>query len=390
MSEIRKIEHKADQQKFTELAAYCFADEIGWSNRIFPLDGEDVAFGYFNGSELSSAMISKGFTSQVFGELVPSNGISCVVTAPPFRNRNKIGQLLSYVINFDYKKGRLFSALYPFRFGFYQKFGYGSIGAAMSSIFKPQEIRFAKIPSGKFILFDGNQKQLDDLIHVYNEWVLTYNFGIKIEKPSLEKFIDQRQFDNDYIHLYYNAKGVCEGFLRYHLKTLKPFVVRMEIKKFAWINPVAFATLLYFIWTHRDQCFDVQWITPLNIPINFLTFEPRIDQRTAFAWMARPLNIKRLLELKAAQISLDNQIVFSVEDEIIAENTGTYSIQGKAVTKETFRNENFVPLDLFSSLLFGGLSLSDAVSCGILNINCGTELEKFFTLNRNNYISEMY
>ena len=390
MQTIRLIENENDQKQASDLAAYCFVDETGLSKRIFPLGSADRFLGLFDGETLASAVLSKGFLSSLFGEVVPSSGISCVVSSPQYRNRNFVKLLLTKVIKEDYEKGKLFSALYPFLYRFYQKFGYGSLGPASFYTIDPRDIRLTGSPSGQFAPFLGTDKQLDDYYNIHNKWVQTYDFGIVLKKPSIEKFQDQCKFDKDNILLYYGMNGDCEGFIRFHLKTLQPFVIRFELRRIAWAHVEAFKALMHILWVHRNQCQEITWTAPLNVPINWITMEPRIDHKYTFLWMARPLNLQKLLSMKAEKNPINGKFTFSVKDEIIPENSGTYTIEGNTVVQESFQDKNTLTLDAFSSLLFGGISLKEALLAELVNYDFPAEAENFFSINRNIYISEWF
>lgn len=390
MEIIRQIQNEKDQKQFINLTAYCFADETGWTEQLFPLDADDRAFGLFVDENLTSAAISKDFTSCIFGEIVPSSGIACVASGPQYRNKKHVRKLLSQVLREDYEKGRLFSALYPFQFQFYQKFGYGSIGMAYIYNFKPNDIHLSHPPSGWFVPFDGTEKQLAEMYRTYNTWVKNFDFGILLKTPALDVFKEKLEKEKDSIFIYYNQLGNCHGFIRIHLETLRPFFVRLKIKKIAWANPTAFRVLLHFLRNHRDQCQDIEWTVPACIPINWITQEPRIEQKCVFLWMARPLHVKRLLEMKARKISFDDRFIFSVQDEIIPENSGTYLVKHDKVEKQSFRDENTLPFHLFSSLLFGGISLKEALLVGLVNTKISPEIGAFFSLNRNIYLTEVF
>lgn len=126
------------------------------------------------------------------------------------------------------------------------------------------------------------------------------------------------------------------------------------------------------------------------LPLPWLTKEPRLEQYNNFSWMARPLCVKKLLELKATSNTSDEKITVSVQDDIIAENTGTYTVERSSVKKEPFREENVLPMLLFASLLFGGLSLKQAKFAGLVSMSGGEAAEKFFSLNRNIFLSEKF
>ena len=80
----------------------------------------------------------------------------------------------------------------------------------------------------------------------------------------------------------------------------------------------------------------------------------------------------------------------TIIDEIITENSGTYTIEGNAVIKDSFKDKNTISLPMLSSLLFGGVSLREAVLAGIVTGNLSSEAEKFFSLNRNIFLSEFF
>jgi len=388
--EIRRIESGSARDQFVYLMDYCFKDETGWTQRMFPLPSEDRAVGLFDGDRLAAALLSKGFTSRIFGETVPSNGIACVVTAPQYRNQRAIRKLLSLVLREEHERSALFSALYPFQFSFYQKFGYGSLGHTVGYIFDPNDIRVPALTSGRMIPFNGSDRQLEELFDVYNQWVQQFDFGILRPKPTAEKFGQSLSVDKSSVFLYRNEKEICQGFIQFHFKTLRKFVVRLKVTSMAWNDAAAFQSMLHFLWTHRDQCKTIKWAPPPALPLSWLTREPRVEQYNAYSWMARPLHVPELLRRKAANVPGEGQTIFSITDEVIPGNTGTYVIRGSEVVQEPFRGINVLPFHLFSSLVFGGISLSQARLAGLVPANGDDMGDSFFSFNRNIYLSEKF
>ena len=386
--EFRQIETEKDCNQYIALMDYCFKDETGWTGRMFPLPPEDRAFGIFDGDKLAAAMLSKGFTSRIFGKTVLSNGIGCVATAPQYRNRKFIREIFSSVLREEYEKGSLFSALYPFLFDYYQKFGYGSLGNVVAYIFDPSEIRKPEPRPGRIVPFDNSTRHLDDMFSAYNQWVQNFDFGIIRPKPILEKFVQMTEADKAHIFLYYNEEETCQGFIQFYFKTLRKYVIRLKVESMAWVDSSALGALMHFLWTHRDQCSDIKWTPPPILPLVWLTKEPRIEQFCNYSWMARPLHVEKLLQLKAELNPTKAEIKFSLLDEILPENDATYIVRGSSVSKEPFEAINVLPFHLFSSLLFGGLSLKQARFAGLVSMSRGEEAEKFFSLNRNIFLSE--
>jgi len=390
MPEVRNIRDVNEQRQFSRLAAYCFQDETGWTNELFPLIPNDRAIGVFDGQRLIGGLLVKDFSGFMYDEPVRFSGIACVMSTPEYRNNGHVKLIMPQVIQDNFQSGYVLSALYPFKFRFYENFGYGSLGHNYHYSFLPQSIRFHQPPAGTLVPFDESEKQIGDIFKVHERWIQQFDFGISLPTPERQKFLDNLSREKDHIFLYYDASGACAGFIRFHLKSLEPFVTRMELRQIAYATPEAFRALMYLLWTHRDQCNEITWMAPVGIPVNWVTVEPRMSQKCIYSWMARPLNVPLLLQMKSRQHPVNGKISFSIEDEIIGENTGTYIIEGDQVKKESYQTSNKIPFSLFSSMIFGGISMQQAQLIAPLDMPLTSVWEQFFSINQRIYLSQLF
>jgi predicted acetyltransferase len=387
-SQIRPLSSESEEDAFKKIVRYCFNDLLGWSERIFPLRFGDRAYGAFSGSVLESALMTRAYDSKVFGTWQKMSGISFVESLPEHRNKDNISGLMKRALVEERDRGAIFSTLYPFKFRYYEKYGYGYVGGFVNAAFQPDDIA-APAPSGEFIPFGGTDSELGEMTSVYGAWVSQFSFGIKPRPLPPDDARAEIEWSKDRIVLYYE-NGKCKGFLRMLKVIDAPFLAHLEVRKIAWADEAAFMALMYFLKKHRDQIREVKWQMPPSLPLALVTCEPRIQLWRSSDWMARPLDLRALVALKAKANETELPIVFSVRDPELPENTGTYTIEGNDVRKADYTGVHEMPLPILSTLLFGGWSLSDAKLAGRVSLDLPAEYESFFSRETKMFISEYF
>ncbi len=377
---IKLINSKKDKEQYIDLIRYCF--NIPESELIFlsQLDKDSYAFGYFQDKNLKAAMISHSFTYNLWGQTIAGNGIGAVATYPEIRDTGLISKLFEYELKNQYKNNQPVSTLYPFIFSFYRKFGYGSLGHYTIINIDPKQINFKKIKHGYFKKY--NIKHADKIYSLYNTWVCNYDFGIIRDKNEKSRLFETYKSKKIHNYVYYDAKGNVKGFLKYELKEKTKYGKIIYIRYISWQDKEAFEDLLAFLYFHRDQCIEIEWTLPQSIPIELLFNEPRIEQKYVFSWMARPINVLKLIELKLKNTCINKSFNFSLKDDYIEENTGSYYIEDSKVTKKEYTGENDITVSDFSSMLFGAYTAEE------LSIDMDNEFLN--TKNNNIFLSEFF
>jgi len=389
MEEVREIITTTEQHHFKNLAFYCFPLRKGWLDQLFPLVSGDTCWGVFKGKELACGAVIKNYMANIYSSLECMAGISVVGTAPQYRNRGYVSKLFSFILKRERSKGKIFSSLRPFKFKFYEKYGYGYLGYTLNCTFLPKNIRTLPKPKGIFLPFSFEEKQLKHLYDINDNWIKKYNFGILSRRLDVNVFGDQLKWSRDYIMLYY-SEGDCTGYIRYHLHPRENEYFELEIIKTCWKNPEAFCAIFYFLWTHRDQCRKIVWKSPSNVPLHMMLENTPFSQTFFHEYMVRPLDVKRILDLKASINPSRENITFAIEDPVLPDNTGNYSVEGTCVNKKPYNNEKAIPLHIFSSLLFGGNSFEQTILAGQLTGDFSEAVLKFFCKDSNIFISELF
>lgn len=413
--EIRKLSSDSDRQQFKALAAYCFNDHDGfWTPRIFPQMGNSWGAGIFEEDKLLAGTLSVRHPVLFDGKVYELSGISGVVSTPESRNRGLVRQVISWLLQKDREDGCSVSALYPFLFRFYQKFGFGTAGAGQTYTFKPESLRFRTAPSGKLepwpgnrlpLFFSGHSEQdggkdkqsapsesvLTPLMEVYNSWVSRYQLGIPMTQESAAHMVKTLARDKRYLYVYRTASGDVSGWILFSFENYGRFMNRLHVHRCAWSNPEALSALLWFLWSHRDQVIEISWRKGGSPDISQWVEEPRIDIKVIQDWMFRPLHVQKLLEQRVKRSGFDGRVKISLQDPIFSDQCATYVIDGGTVAQEPANQEYEVDFPLFSSLLIGSKRADDAALAEKIPPATGIQsADRLFARNEDIFLTEFF
>jgi predicted acetyltransferase len=386
---VRALKGTAEQKRFTAIARYCFNDQNGWTDRIFPLRFGDRAWGAFSGRILESGLVTRVYRARVFGTTQPMSGISLVETPPEFRNHNNISALFADILPREHKNGNTLSALYPFSFQYYGKYGYGIVGGPVQARFAPEDIALENPVAGEFRAWNNTPNDLKAYYSLSAAWTERFSLGVTPRPLPLREFSRYLEWNKEHI-VFYLHDGEYRGFVSFHKHIIDKFASELHIRKIAWEEDEDFRSLMSLVKSHRSQVREVYWYMPAHLCLELVMREPRINLAKASDWMARPLDLPALCRLKAQQRPPRTEIVFSVKDDILPLNTGTYHVRGDKVTRSAFDGKTALPLSVLSSLLFGGYSLAEARLSGLVGPGLLAGAEDFFTRDRAVFFNEFF
>jgi predicted acetyltransferase len=387
MSEIRVIETRPEREAFRELARYCFVDTVGWIDRVPPAGArEGAAYGVFEGDRLLSALISRNYACSLFGETAGMAGISAVATWPEERGKSRVSELMAHAIRRDREEGKSVSSLYPFKFSFYEKYGYGFVGESSLYRFSPYDVRGLTPPGGEWAAFDGSPEMFGGYLDVFSRWARSFDFACLPALDSRDELRAQLDADKEHCYLLRTAREV-KAVLRYALVVTGPFSKRMEVRRAAWTDAEGFRGIFHFFVKHRDQVPEIDWRTCGGLGLHHMTGEPRIYCAVSRDWMARPLDLPGLLARRAEAEGFKGPAEISITDDLIESNTGTYLIEDGGVKLIRRKGGDTIGLPLFSSLLFGGMTYREAVLAGHV---LEPALEPLFARRRPVWLTERF
>jgi predicted acetyltransferase len=296
-------------------------------------------------------------TVYVHGKQMNMGGVSSVATWPEFRRNGLVKELLTNALNYMRENGQVLSYLHPFSVPFYRKFGY-----ELAFNEKIYTIPFEKLKRNWDVKGYVRRRELDvSLINsVYNQFAKRYTGAIVRD----EKWWKQRVLKDDaHLAVAYDESGIPVGYIHFEVKDKKFTVIEM-----AYSSLTGLKLLMQFISNHDSMAETVELVVPENDNIPLLLDEPRFDTKVDPYFMARVVDVGEFL--KQFPLATDESISIYVEDLIIPENTGLYSLRqssgGVTQLKSRAQAEVTCSIQQFTAMFLGYKRPTELYQLGLI------------------------
>ena len=357
--EIRQLTPE-DREAFAKLGRYAFEPVKNTYEDVVPEDYEKThpylkdmtqVYGKFDGKDLVAAGAFFSTLLMNRQKELPMAGIWGVSTKPTHRRKGFIKQILAYLLKEMYSNDILISTLYPFKFSFYEQYGWKLAN---------ENQRF-HIETDKFITKPVNRTVrevygLDHIKEVYSNIVLSSKYNYMTKRTDNEWRMKVNPKNPGYLFVCYDENEIpcgyiIERFLDYELQITEGLDKSGEsiyLSEIFWYERETRQALFNFLKTHDDHR---KYILFSSAESNLLASlkEARIKANEVFPGsMARIVNLKGVIE--SFEYPIDVQFIIHVKDDICNWNNGNFSIKisnGKAVIEKSDKNPE-VTIDIGS------------------------------------------
>ena len=385
-----------DREAFARLARYAFEptkntyeDSVPEDFELTPwLDDMSQIYGIFEGETLVSA--SAFFTSAlvVRKKEFPMGGVWGVATSPHYRNQGLTRKMFNKILQEMHSNGVLTSVLYPFKFSFYEKFGYKLVNEHHRYQIEIRDIIFRSVKDRSV----REVFELDHLKKAYAKVVASckYNYMVKRTKADWRRKINPKK--PGYFFVCYDEEDSPCGYVivRFEEKGATDYEKSEEtiyLAEIFWLDRNTKQALFNFLRAHLDHR---KYILFSSADPNIMSFvrDAYIKECKVLAGsMARLVDVQSVLE--AFDYSQDTNFVLQVGDETCAWNDKTYQFtveQGEARLEETKEKADvIIDIGPLSQMVFGYRTASQLYESW--DINCSTEmltiLDRLFTVQTN-------
>ena len=337
-----------DREAFAKLAQYAFEPTKNTYDNVIPEDFEESkphlkdmsqVYGYFDNDVLVST--SAFFSSVVIirKKELPMSGIWGVCTAPSYRNKGLVRQTMITILKEMREKGILISTLYPFKFSFYEQFGWKL--ANVNHRYHVELSKFISRPVANRTIREVNT--LDHLKEVYSKVAgEKYNYMVKRNEDDWRRRINPKE--PGFLFVCYDTQDNPCGYLvtRFmeHLPPDAEGVDKSEqtiyLPEIYWDDRETKQALFNFLRTHVDHRKYVVFSTADSNMLSFLG-EARIKANEVFPGsMARVIDVVSVIE--AFDYSVEADFVLKVKDSECDWNNDSFRMkvsEGKATLKRT-------------------------------------------------------
>ena len=337
-----------DRKAFARLGRYAFEPARNTYEGVVKDDFEETQphlkdmsqiYGYFDKGVLVSSYAY--FTSVVVirKKEFPMSGVWGVATAPHYRRKGLIRKLTLLTLEKMYKEGIPISCLYPFKFSFYQQFGWKL--ANINHRYHIETDKFIYHPVPDRVVREVFE--LDDLKYIYSNIAgKKYNYMVKRTEDDWRRKINPKE--PGYFFVCYDAKNNPCGYIIARFMEHEPpqdggiefSAQTFYLQEIFWNDRKTKQALFNFLNKHTDHRKYVVFSTPDPNILDSLT-NPRVKANEIFPGsMIRIVDVKTVLE--TLEYSEDIELVLKVNDQMCKWNNKTFNFiatGGKTNLEET-------------------------------------------------------
>jgi predicted acetyltransferase len=372
--ELRRY-REGDMDALARLGVAAFGASISdWEKMFDPaqnarLDLEQVHVIEEDGEVRASTTVLP-LESFVRGEPRPMGGVSAVMVHPAYRRRGFAGELMRAVLCDMREREVALSLLSPFAHAFYRVFGYELVSEGIEYRLKPPDLPTSPEQSHLRAYVEGD---LPSLMRLYE--VEARRHALSVSRSEGHWKSDEVMKDKDIA--VYGRDGEVEGYILYEIsgwqedrdprRTIKVDELVAGTRRareglisfMAGLNPMVYGIRLY---APRGE--------PLHPYLKSSYVEARIE----------PDQMLRLVDVETAlgylELTPEEPLVLDVEDDVIPENAGQYTVGGGEVVHGA-ETEHVVSLDVrrLAQLYAGYLPPRDLARHGLVEASSPRALD---------------
>ncbi|MHA2172282.1 MAG: GNAT family N-acetyltransferase [Candidatus Kariarchaeaceae archaeon] len=394
-----------DREAFAKLGRYAFEPVKNSYEDVVPKDFEEThphlkdmsqVYGGFDGKDLVSSSAFFSTSIMIRSKELLMAGIWGVASKPTHRGKNQVRKLLSHILKAMNDKKIVISTLYPFKFSFYEKFGWKL--ANVNQRYHIETDKFLTQPVNRIV---REVYQLDHLKEVYSNIIISSKYNYMTKRTDNEWRMKINPKNPGYFFVCYDENEkpcgyLIERFLDHELQITEGLDKSGEsvyLSEIFWYDRETRQAIFNFLKTHVDHR---KYILFSSAEPNLLASlkEARTKANEVFPGsMARIVNLKTILE--SFDYPLDVDFVLYVKDDICEWNNGKFRVKisnGKAVIKKADEKpEVTIDIGSFTQMVVGFTNASALYETW--NIDCSKEflstLDRLFPL-RNNFFRDFF
>lgn len=255
------------------------------------------------------------------GQSVPTLGLAGVSVAPEARGHGVALGLVRAALVAARERGLVLSTLYPSTYGLYRKAGYELAGCHCRSTLELRALGRSRRSASIEPLEDGAEPEVEAL---YREVARRRN-GYLDRGPYVWNRVrrPEREPARGFAAM---RRGEIEGyvFLRPALAATMP--MELVLSDFVARTPEAVHTLYAFLSDHVSTAARATY-TGGPVDARLMALPERVSKTTIEEyWMLRIVDVRAAL-LGRGYPAIDASIAFEVEDDLLPDNSGTYSLR---------------------------------------------------------------
>ncbi|MFB6153603.1 MAG: enhanced intracellular survival protein Eis [Halodesulfurarchaeum sp.] len=363
--------------------------------------------GLFEAGELRSVCAHQFFRTSLRDDWFEIGGLSAVATPPEFRRQGHVSTMLASVLE-EYRDRDVFlSALWPFDYGFYRKFGWEMGTRLAVETGPPDALDFAH-DNGHGHFERMNPDDWDALHEVRLEYGSGYDLTVDRTEEWWRKRIFSGWESDPYVYGWMDD-GEVRGYVVYRLSEDDDGDTELVVWELAYVDHDARTNMLRFLANHDSQVHQLRRYSPPDDLLIDSIPDPRAFEYTIKPGaMVRVVDVIQALEAISYPRDLSSTLSILVSDPMVDWNTGVFDVvfeDGVATVERrehssspdsggTETKESDVALDIasLSQLFVGYRTVSDLADSGAISVSDSTAAETLESAfpSRNCFLGENF
>jgi predicted acetyltransferase len=352
-SEIRLLTKEEMSQ-----AGYIWSQAFGFGKRRADTEeenrpdatyGNTFAVGAFDEAGLQAVLEIFDYRIYLGAEcVVPMGGVGGVACLPASRGKGYAGQLLRFALGRMHELGVLTSALFPFSWEYYRKYGWEWVGT-----FRDYKVSTSCIKSDPETEYVRAATVADREIvkEIYTTYAKRYR-GCMVRNEGVWYFLNDTKEQYTFTYLY-ERDGLAEGYLIYRAGKEE----ETRLCEFIALTGRAQRALLGLLRRHEMQTKRFCWSAPLDDTMWSQYFHWDIETSLRNTPMGRVVDVAGAIRAWKPAREVQGSVVFSLQDTHAPWNTGTWEVEfggGEAQVQPSQKTPQLaMDIQAFSQAYFG-------------------------------------
>lgn len=324
----------------------------------------------FEGVEVIATATSHAFQQWFGGRAVPCSGIAAVAVLPEHRGQGLARKLLSEMLARRREDGDAISALYPANSQLYRSLGYEYGG--LRPQFSAPVGEFPKSAAGSLEAFSPGD--IGALRDCFEEMARHHN-GV-IEACDLS-FWERRVLANPGDGVKYRTVvskkpgGKLNGYASYYTSAWQDGGYGVHCKHLFATSGEGLRALLGYLRSMENSAREVSWTGPMTAsPIAMALSSTNSSLQVRWQrFMSRIIDVPAALEGRGYPQALDTRFALAIDDPVLPENNGPWSVDvaaGRATVSRCGAPAPTLPIGALTALYTGMAGVNDLVVAGVM------------------------
>lgn len=276
----------------------------------------------FEGTRPVSALTSFRFEMTYEGRYTGMSGIAGVATLPEERRRGHVRRLFEAAFREMRERGHTWSALYPFSFPYYRKFGYELVYCEEEYELEPAALH-ALPRHGSVERVGGLTRELESL---YEATVLPRNLAIRRTRDIWAQRLPADPIAaRELTYLLRNDSGDAIAAVTVKAEPAQPYSINADVRDLLFTSGTALRAMLGHVPTLYPRAERVRLRLPSDIPLELIVPEPYdVTHTRSPRLMGRVADVAAALE--ATRFPGAGTLTLGVEDEQMRWNNGRFRV----------------------------------------------------------------